>query len=73
MILIDLYFGLFLNFVGDTTFNISQVQVLCEYIHLDREERRLFMSNSHEYLITQVQTSLNNPVNLFNNLNLSNL
>tara|TARA_B100001093_G_scaffold499060_1_gene547914 strand:+ start:5888 stop:7633 length:1746 start_codon:yes stop_codon:yes gene_type:complete len=54
--------------VQDTTFNISQVQVLCEYIHLDREERRLFMSNSHEYLITQVQTSLNNPVNLFNNL-----
>ena len=25
------------------------------------------MSNSHEYLITQVQTSLNNPVNLFSN------
>ena len=55
--------------VQDTTFNISQVQVLCEYIHLDREERRLFMSNSHEYLITQVQTSLNNPVNLFKDLN----
>ena len=54
--------------VQDTTFNISQVQVLCEYIHLDREERRLFMSNSHEYLITQVQTSLNNPVNLFKSL-----
>jgi hypothetical protein len=54
--------------VNDTTFNISQVQVLCEYIHLDREERRLFMSNSHEYLITQVQTSLNNPVNLYNNM-----
>lgn len=53
--------------VNDTTFNISQVQLLCEYIHLDKEERRLFMSNSHEYLITQVQTSLNNPVNLFSN------
>ena len=25
------------------------------------------MSNSHEYLVTQVQTSLNNPVNLFPN------
>ena len=53
--------------VNDTTFNISQVQLLCEYIHLDKEERRLFMSNSHEYLVTQVQTSLNNPVNLFPN------
>lgn len=53
--------------VSDNTFNISNVQVLCEYIHLDTEERRLFMSNSHEYLINQVQTSLNNPVNLFHN------
>jgi len=53
--------------VNDTTFNISQVQLLCEYIHLDKEERRLFMSNSHEYLVTQVQTSLNNPVNLYSN------
>ncbi len=54
--------------INDTEFNISQIQVLCEYIHLDREERRLFMSNSHEYLITQVQTSLNNPINLYSNM-----
>ena len=58
--------------VNDETFNISNVQVLCEYIHLDTEERRLFMSNSHEYLITQVQTSLNNPVNLFHNTTTDN-
>jgi len=58
--------------VNDDTFNISNVQVLCEYIHLDTEERRLFMSNSHEYLITQVQTSLNNPVNLFHNTTTDN-
>ena len=58
--------------VNDDTFNISNVQVLCEYIHLDTEERRLFMSNSHEYLITQVQTSLNNPVNLFHNTTTEN-
>jgi len=50
---------------NDLTFNVSQVRLLCEYIHLDKDERRLFMSNSHEYLITQVQTSLTNPVNLY--------
>jgi hypothetical protein len=48
----------------DAAFTIKNVQLLCEYIHLDSEERRLFMSNSHEYLITQLQTSLNNPVHL---------
>ena len=39
--------------------------MLCEFIHLDSEERRLFASKSHEYLITQLQTSLHNPINLY--------
>ena len=51
----------------DENVNISQIQLLCEFIHLDSEERRLFASNSHEYLITQLQTSLHNPVKLFKN------
>lgn len=51
----------------DENMNISQIQLLCEFIHLDSEERRLFASNSHEYLITQLQTSLHNPVKLFKN------
>ena len=51
--------------IYDANFNVKQVRLLCEYIHLDKDERRLFMSNSHEYLITQVQTSLTNPVNLY--------
>ena len=49
----------------DTNLNINQIQLLCEFIHLDSEERRLFASNSHEYLITQLQTSLHNPINLY--------
>ena len=53
------------NLINDTDFKVNQVRLLCEYIHLDKDERRLFMSNSHEYLITQVQTSLTNPVNLY--------
>ena len=51
----------------DLNVNISQIQLLCEFVHLDSEERRLFASNSHEYLITQLQTSLHNPVKLFKN------
>ena len=53
------------NLINDINFKVNQVRLLCEYIHLDKDERRLFMSNSHEYLITQVQTSLTNPVNLY--------
>ena len=45
--------------------NIKRVQLLTEYIHLDNEERRLFSSNSHEYLFTQLQYSFRNPIQLF--------
>ena len=36
-------------------FIINNVQLLTEYIHLDTEEKRLFATNSHEYLIEQLQ------------------
>ena len=36
-------------------FIINSVQLLAEYIHLDTEEKRLFATNSHEYLIEQLQ------------------
>lgn len=43
--------------------SLDNVQMLAEYIHLDQEERRLFSTLKHEYLITQVQTSLTNSIN----------
>ena len=52
--------------VQDSTMKITNVQILSEYVHLDQEERRLFASNVQEYLITQVQSSISNPVNLYN-------
>ena len=48
-----------------TNLNITDIKVIAEYIHLDKEERRLFSSNNHEYLITQVQSSLNNAAENF--------
>ena len=42
--------------------SIKEVKILLENIYLDQEERRAFTSSKHEYLITQVQTSLNNRV-----------
>ena len=33
-----------------------------DYVHLDVEERRRFVSNSHEYLIEQVQYTSNYPI-----------
>jgi hypothetical protein len=50
---------------ADNTLNITNIQLIAEYIHLDKEERRLFSSTNHEYLITQVQESLNNSINNF--------
>lgn len=57
----------------DNTINVNQdisirrIQMLTEYIHLDTEERRLFSSNAHQYLITQIQTSMKNPIQLYLN------
>lgn len=41
---------------------INRIILINELIHLDKEERRLFSTNNHEYLITQVQSSLNNSI-----------
>lgn len=49
------------------TFRVSRIQLLCDYIHLDTAERRLFASHKHEYLITQLQTNLRNPLQLYLN------
>ena len=52
----------------DSESKINNVRILAQFIHLDKDERRLFSSNNHEYLITQVQSSRNNPINNYNNL-----
>ena len=52
----------------DSNSNINNVRILAQYIHLDKDERRLFSSNNHEYLITQVQSSRNNIINNYNSL-----
>ena len=36
-------------------FRICNVQLLAEYIHLDINEKNLFVKNDHEYLIEQIQ------------------
>lgn len=46
----------------DPNFKISRVELLVENIYLDQEERRAFISKKHEYLITQVQSSLFNTI-----------
>ncbi len=53
--------------IQQNDFKIRKIQLLSEYIHLDTEERRLFNSSEHQYLITQVQTSLKNPIPLLLN------
>ncbi len=55
------------NYLVSQDLQIRKIQLLTEYIHLDTEERRLFSSNDHEYLITQVQSSFRNPINLYLN------
>ena len=50
---------------ASSNFKINKIQLISEYIHLDKEERRVFSSKNHEYLITQVQDSLNNVINNF--------
>jgi hypothetical protein len=45
---------------------IDKVSLFCDYIFLDRDERRRFTQASHEYLIEQVQFS--NKISLCGNL-----
>ena len=51
-----------------STLQINKVQLLAQYIHLDKEEKTLFASNSHEYLIEQVQSNLRNVIPLLKNV-----
>lgn len=44
------------------TLKINNIRLLVEYIHLDKQEKLLFSSNSHEYLIEQVQNNLRNTI-----------
>ena len=54
----------------ESAVKINRIRLINELIHLDKDERRLFSTNNHEYLITQVQTNLNgniqNYVDLYN-------
>lgn len=42
--------------------NIDNIQLLTEFIHLDTEEKLLFSSNQHEYLIEQLQYTSKQPI-----------
>ena len=44
--------------------SITSLQLYGDYIHLDLEERRRFVSNSHEYLIEQVQYTSSSPIDV---------
>lgn len=57
------------NDTVNKSLQINKIQLLAQYIHLDREEKNLFASNSHEYLIEQVQSNLRNVVPLLKNVN----
>jgi len=46
----------------DSALKICKVELLVENIYLDQEERRAFITKKHEYLITQVQSSLFNTI-----------
>jgi hypothetical protein len=50
--------------VGKETIEITQVQAVTEYVHLDSEEKKLFASANHDYLIEQVQYNIANSVPL---------
>lgn len=45
-----------------------KTELYCEYIYLDKDERRQFAQNNHEYLIEQVQKL--GPLDLNKNINL---
>tara|TARA_Y100000385_G_scaffold291439_1_gene369445 strand:+ start:2149 stop:3657 length:1509 start_codon:yes stop_codon:yes gene_type:complete len=47
---------------NNTGLQINSIYMLAEYIHLDNQEKLLFSSKSHEYLIEQVQ--FNNNINV---------
>jgi hypothetical protein len=44
--------------------SITSLQLYGDYVHLDLEERRRFVANSHEYLIEQVQYTSSYPIDV---------
>ena len=46
----------------DNNFKIKKCELSIEYIYLDTKERKLFAQESHEYLIKQIQYSVNNNI-----------
>ena len=42
--------------------NINNIKLLTEFIHLDNNEKMLFSSKPHEYLIEQLQYSIREPI-----------
>lgn len=60
--------------ITTTTATISNLSLMVNYVFLDSEERKRFASSTHEYLIEQIQTDLNEKVdgsNTIYNLNFS--
>ena len=56
---------IFNNGIGDNNssgVSINKIQLLTEFIHLDTDEKSLFASSSHEYLIEQIQFSEKEPI-----------
>jgi len=48
--------------VSAASVSITSMQLYGDFIHLDIEERRRFVTNSHEYLIEQVQYTSSYPI-----------
>jgi hypothetical protein len=44
--------------------NITSFKVYADYFYLDTDERRLFMNNSHQYLIEQIQQYESKPISI---------
>lgn len=60
------------NVIGGA--DIVELKVLCDFIFLDTDERRMFINNTHQYLIEQVQLNESNtisPTDTIYNMNLS--
>lgn len=43
---------------------INNIKLICDYIHLSPEEKLLFSSSTHEYIIEQIQSNLGNAIPL---------
>lgn len=45
------------NFIMPSNLVFKQMYLLCNYIYLDRDERKIFYQNKHDYLVEQVYYS----------------